>query len=728
MSQQTQDRPAFSSEPPAARPSPLPRTPTVLSFHGIEWDDPYEWVRRDPAALSSTLRQETRWAEAHLGPEARFARELVERSAAGLLSSELGFPQRQGDWWFVTTVADGARLPRIVRVPVTGHAELPTRAAVARDPDAEVLVDFEVELRGRPTTQVGSVQLSRCGRYIGWTEDPTGREQYALAVRDLTTGAVTRSGSTTLSAQFAFSACSRFAYTLALDPANRPSELWTQPTDPGGDPVRLLVEPDERYRLRLSRSSSDAFVFVTATSKTETKNYFLRATDPLGTPQLLTGMIPETVLMLGHLTLAGQDYFTVSASSPTRPNSELLLASVPSAGELSDRDTWRVLLPHAEDRQLSPALALESYLLVGTKEDARNALLVAPLAGVAPEHLGDSFVRVEPWPQADLHLSMAPEWGARSIVISRSSFVLPPAAYAIDLDLPEAPPRLLSPATADAGVPSKDGPYAEERIFAHSHDGVEVPITVVYRPGAQHPDSPALLMGYGAYEVSIEPRYNPMLFPLLDRGIVLAVAHVRGGGEKGQPWHDAGRRLRKLNSVYDFLACRDHLVREGWCGEGRVACQGGSAGGLLVGAALNLAPEKFAAAVLDVPFVDPLTTLLDASLPLTVSDRHEFGDPIADAETFRYLRGYSPYENIRATRYPPVLTFCADHDVRVSPAEALKWVTRLREVADGGPFPLISRDAGHLGSGQLQQNLYDNALRYAWVLGQLLGGEALEPI
>ena len=348
---------------------------------------------------------------------------------------------------------------------------------------------------------------------------------------------------------------------------------------------------------------------------------------------------------------------------------------------------------------------LRSHVLVGTREAGHDAILTARSSDVLQGEA--AFRPIAPWSGSDARLLQAPEWSAEDIFVGRPSFIHPAAAFRVDLN---------DPGTAHLvqGRPDTHDEYVEETLEVRGSDGTWVPMTVVRRADSSG-GAPTVLSGYGAYGVSQERRYNPMMLRLMDRGVTFAVAHVRGGGENGASWHDAARGLEKPRSFDDFLACRDELVRSGIADGDSIVAMGGSAGGLLVAASLNRRPDAFVGVVVDVPFVDPLTTMMMPELPLTVSDRAEWGDPLADPAIARCLLSYSPYHNVQSTSYPPVFAACGLRDSRVSPVEPLKWINELRHRASGGPFVLAVRDAGHSGRSSMDDALHDLALEYAWV-------------
>lgn len=684
----------------------------MSDHHGFVKEDPYEWIRGDSDSLETALEAERAYSDEMLSVIRTAADSLLSGVSSEMLSAELGFPQRQNGNWFMPHQPPGARYPQILKIPVIeGSDRPPTPSDVLDDSlNTEILIDFDLEL-GAEHVSVGSVHMSPCERFVAWTEDRTGKERYILRLRHVSdTGGATIE-IPNVSATAVFSQSGEYIYVLHLDALNRPHEAWRYKTAGPSAGERVLSEDDAAFRLRIERSLSNAFIFITATNRDTTKNFYVSST----AAELRVQRFPESdspsKTTTAHVQIGESDYFALTVTSDTLPNGQLFLAQV-TDGTLGARSEWRVLLEHSDDVDLSPAVALDSFLMIGAKHAARNSILVAKTDSLdSAAH----FERLIPWADANVRLVMSPEWTSQSIVITKASYIEAPAAFQVDLRrLHDAPSVLVEPRS-----PHRGDQYVEDLIWATAADSTLVPITIVYNRQAMRPGAKTLLTGYGAYNVSMEPRYNPLLLQLLDQGVLFAVAHVRGGGENGNLWHSAARRQTKHLSFSDFIACRDHLVETGWSDGERVIAFGGSAGGLLIGGCLAIAPHKFAGAVLDVPFVDPLTTMLDPDLPLTISDRSEWGDPLADSAAYECIASYSPYENIRPVRYPPVLAICGVNDQRVSAVEPLKWINRLRKEALGGPFVLDVKAGGHVGSGSAQENLRTLATSYAWIANAL---------
>jgi oligopeptidase B len=379
---------------------------------------------------------------------------------------------------------------------------------------------------------------------------------------------------------------------------------------------------------------------------------------------------------------------------------------------LSDRMAWVPLIPHRDDTRLLGVDAFADHLVIHLRQNGLTGLRVLRADGSQHEiAFPEPVYRVSP--------GANPEYGARSYRLGYGSLVTPDSVYDCDtgtgeLTLLRRRPVLPLP----GGAEYNPADYEQHRLWATAPDGTRVPVSVVCRAGTPRDGrAPFVLYGYGSYEASIDPGFSIPRLSLLDRGFGYAIAHIRGGGELGRRWYDDGKMLRKINTFTDFVACARHLVSEGWTSPQRLVARGGSAGGLLVGAALNLAPDAYGAVVAQVPFVDPLTSILDPSLPLTVTEWEEWGDPLHDPEVYRYMKSYSPYENVATDRpYPPVLAVTSLNDTRVLYTEPAKWIARLQAEASGGPFLLRTEMvAGHGGRSGRYDAWHEEALVLAWI-------------
>ncbi len=443
----------------------LPRKDTEFRLHGEEWTDPYEWVRGE---TEEALRLEEEYASRHLERYEDAARRLAEAVKDDVVESEFGIPQRQGDWWFVPDLAPGARHPRILRIRAEGM-EPPGRDRIDAG-DAQVLIDFDDVLPGS-YVGVGSVHLSPCERYVAWTEDSTGRESYAVRLRELSTGREIDTGLDGVSSSIVFSQDGDSFFAVHLDSKNRPCEVTRHRTDCPRDSVSVFQEEDERFRVRVSRSSSGELVFVTAASRGVTKNFYLVADDPSNRLIGIDGIADDESATCAHVSCRDGEFLALTVTSPPCPDGALLLAPLQEDRTPAPREEWLTLLAHSEDRRLASALALKDHLLVGVRHNGRNVVLTARCADLGSG--GARFTAIDPWGDADINLAMTPEWDAEEILIARTSLVQKPSLYRVRIDEPTAAHRI-GPQPPESPVP-----YVEEQIHAKAVDGQDVPITVV---------------------------------------------------------------------------------------------------------------------------------------------------------------------------------------------------------------------------------------------------------
>ena len=712
----------------ADRPSSPPlaaRVPVVRTHHGETVADPYDWLRgaQDPAVLAH-LEAENAWAASRTDHLAALRETLFEEVRARTQESDLSVPGREGDWWYYTRTVTGAQHPLVCRAPATdgGWGAPPLTADGQPLPGEQVLLDVEAEAAGHAFFAVGGIALSPDGARLAWSADTTGDERYVLRVRDLATGADLAEEVAGTAGQAVWASDSATLFYLRVDAAWRPHQVVRHrvgaPTDQ--DEV-VLTEDDERFWLSLERTRSGAFVLATAGSKTTAETWALDAADPDGAFALLLGRRTGVDHAVEHAVIGGRGRFLVLHDDGAR---DFRLDMTPDdAVPAAPPQEWTEVLAHEPGRRLEQVDAFAGFLAVGYRREA------LPRAGVLRVDAGDgSRGGLGPLEEVvfDEPLSAVHVLGGRTfdqpvVRLAHTSFTTPAGVF----DLTPATGALELRRRTPVLGGYDPGHYEEHRTWARAADGVAVPVSVVARAGlARDGGAPGVLYGYGAYEVSTDPGFSPSRLSLLDRGVVFAVAHVRGGGELGRAWYEQGRREHKPNTFGDFVAAADSLVEQGWVDGARLVAMGGSAGGLLVGAALNLAPHRFAGVLAGVPFVDPLTTMLDESLPLTVVEQEEWGDPIRDPAAYAVIRGYSPYDNLAPVPHPPVLATTSLHDTRVMFTEPAKWVARLRELdpaGAGAPHVLLRTelDGGHGGRSGRYEAWRERAYEYAWVLDVL---------
>jgi oligopeptidase B len=468
----------------------------------------------------------------------------------------------------------------------------------------------------------------------------------------------------------------------------------------GVDDVLVFEEPDERFWVGVELSRSEKFIVIDANSKVTSEVRVIPSEEPTSEPAVIAERVQGVEYSIEH---HGHRFLILH--NKDAEDFALAYTSADSPGE------WVELIPHTPGTRLESVDAFTRHIVVSQRRDGLTGLRVMGDGST------DTYDMEFAEPLYSVGLTGNPEYDTATVRISYTSMVTPDSVYDVDLVTRSMTLRKRKPVLG--GYDPDD--YEQFRDWATAGDGTRVPISIVARKGVPRDGSaPALLYGYGSYEYSVDPYFSIARLSLLDRGVVFAIAHIRGGGEMGRRWYEEGKLLAKKNTFTDFVACAETLVRHGWTTSGRLVARGGSAGGLLMGAIANLAPEAFAGIVAEVPFVDPLNSILDPELPLTVTEWEEWGNPIESAEVYAYMKAYSPYENVDKLHYPKILAMTSLNDTRVLYHEPAKWIARLRAVAPEGDYLLKTEmGAGHAGPSGRYDSWKEEAFVLAWILDVL---------
>ncbi|MCU1535488.1 MAG: oligopeptidase, partial [Glaciihabitans sp.] len=570
----------------------------------------------------------------------------------------------------------------------------------------QVLLDSNAEAEGHDFFSLGGFDVSGDGRRLLYAVDVVGDERYTLRIRDLDTGSDLPDVIENISGAAVFDATGGFIFYTTVDDAWRPDTVWRHRVGTrSAEDVEVFTEPDERYWVGVGLTRSRRFLVIDAGSKITSESWILDTADPEGEFRVVWPRKQGVEYSVEHAVIDGDDRILIVHNDGAL---DFELVDVAAADPAGDR---RILVPHSPGTRLEAVEAFATFLALEYRREALPRLAVATLDG-SPIAFTELQFTEELF---SVGISANPEWNQPSLRFGYTSFVTPSTVNSYDVgsgvitQLKQQPVLGFTPSL-----------YTQRREWATAADGTRVPISLYYRADllvAGEP-SPLVLYGYGSYETSIDPSFSIPRLSLLNRGVVQAVAHVRGGGELGRDWYEQGKMLTKPNSFSDFVDCARFLTESGLTSPGQLVAQGGSAGGLLMGAVANLAPELFAGILAVVPFVDPLTSILDPSLPLTVVEWDEWGDPLHDPEIYALMKSYSPYENVREARYPQILAETSLNDTRVLYVEPAKWVARLREV--GAPVLLRTEmSAGHGGVSGRYESWRKTAFDYAWVLRAL---------
>ncbi|KGN33130.1 protease [Knoellia sinensis KCTC 19936] len=700
--------------------TPIPSPPIaatrehIREHHGDRVTDPYEWLRdgEDPA-VRAYLDDENAYADsrtAHLKPlrDSIFG-EIKQR----VLETDLSVPVRSGPWWYYSRTVEGQQYAIHARVPVTDPASRPVVAADAAPEGEQVIVDGNAEAGDSEFFSIGALAVSPDHTRLALATDVTGDERFDLVVRDLESGETLDDGIKGIGYGVEFSYDGRTLFYTRLDDAWRPHQLWRHVVgaDPSDD-VLVHEEADERFWMGIGTSRDDRWIIHALGSKTTSEVRLLDATTPT---QDFRVVAPRRDGVEYDVEPAGDRLLIVHNTD--NPDSDLAWAPLGA----TSHEEWVPLLAAGEGERF---LGIDAFDDVAVLSLRREGLTALSLLAADPTHESGYAAPVPvsfDEPIYSVGLGDNPERAQSSLQVVYESFVTPRTV--LDLDIATGERTILKQQPVLGGVDLND--YVQRREWATASDGTQVPISIVHRSGLEPDGShPGLLTAYGAYEHSSDPYFSVARLSLLDRGVIHATAHVRGGGEMGRHWYDNGKLLAKPHTFSDTVACADRLVQLGWVAPDRLGLEGGSAGGLLVGAVVNLAPDRFRVAHASVPFVDALTTILRPDLPLTVGEWEEWGNPLEDPEVYAVMKGYTPYENVAAQGYPAILATTSLNDTRVFFTEAAKWVARLRATVtnDQASRPILLRtemSAGHGGRSGRYAAWEQIAWEWAFVLDQL---------
>ncbi|MFI6509333.1 S9 family peptidase [Streptosporangium sp. NPDC050855] len=677
-----------SQMPPTAK-----KVPSERVHHEDTVVDDYAWltVKDDPDVVAYLEAENayTQEATAHLKP---LQETLFQEIKGRTLETDLSVPTRKGGWWYYSRTEEGKQYGIQCRVAADGETP-PELKADEPLPGEEILLDGNELAGDSDFFSIGTSSVSPDGTLMAYSTNFTGDERFTLRVKNLLTGETLPDEIPGIFYGGAWSADGTSFFYTTVDDAWRPNQVHRHAIgSPAADDVLVHEETDERFWVGIGLSRSERYLILSAGSKITSEVRLLEADDPAGEFRVVRPRETGVEYGVDH---AG-DHFLVLHNREAE-NFELATAPLDAPGD------WTPLIPHRADTRLLDVDAFEGHTVVHFRRSGQTGIRILPRSG-------EPYEIPFPEPIYDVAPSGNAEFVTGRLRLGYTSMITPPSVYDYDLGAGEL--VLLKRKTVLGGYDPDD--YEQFREWATAPDGTQVPISIVLRKGTERP-APTVLYGYGSYEISIDPSFSIARLSLLDRGLVFAVAHVRGGGEMGRHWYENGKFTKKKNTFTDFVAAAEHLKAAGWSGP--VVARGGSAGGLLMGAVANLAPETFAGVVAEVPFVDALNTILDPSLPLTVIEWDEWGDPLHDPEVYAYMRSYTPYENVDDRVYPPILAITSLNDTRVFYHEPAKWIAKLRDVARGGPFLLKTEmGAGHGGRSGRYDAWREEAFTLSWIL------------
>jgi len=681
----------------------LPQPPTpeqrdhVVKAPGGDRVDPWYWLRddeRQDQAMLDYLEAENEYKEAALAHVSELRQTLFEELKGRIKEDDSTVPYFDRGHWYYTRYESGLEYPIFARKP--DHL----------DADEEIVLDVNVQAQGHAFYSVGDMDISLDGRHLVWLEDTVGRRQYEIVFKDLDSGEVSSTGISGVSS-VVYSADPRYVFYVANHPETlRSWQVWRLDTEASkDDPNRQVLvyqEDDEAFYTGIDRTTSDAFVAIFVSSTVSSEMQILRADDPTGEFTVFYPRRRDHEYDADHL---GDRW--IIRTNDNAPNFKIMSAPL---DEHANEAAWTEVIAHDPDRFIHGFDAFDSFLAVSERSNGLRALRILDW------DTGESSLMSFDEPAYAAYLGTNVDQSATTLRYVYTSMTTPTQTW--EIDIPTGTRRLLKQVEVPGGFDAAD--YRTERTWAEASDGTAIPVSLLYhRDTALDGSAPLYQYGYGSYGASMDPTFSTSRLSLVDRGFVYAIAHIRGGQEMGRAWYEQGRLLNKKNTFTDFIAVTDHLVETGRVDPDRVFAMGGSAGGLLVGAVVNMAPEKYRGVIAHVPFVDVVTTMLDESIPLTTNEFDEWGNP-KDETYYDYMLSYSPYDNVVAQDYPAMLVTSGLWDSQVQYWEPTKWVAKLRATKTDDNVLLLhtNMEAGHGGASGRFRRLEQTAMEYAFVLDQ----------
>ena len=686
---------------PAATPPNPEKRPLTQTDHGISRTDEYAWLRaanweevfKDTAMLDPAIRAhldaENIYQATLMADTGGLREKLFSEMKGRIKEDDSSVPMKDGPFAYGSAFRKGGEQPRFFRIPTGGGEET-------------VLLDGDREAQGKAYFRIGGVDHSSDHRLLLWAHDDKGSEFYTLTTRDLASGVDLADHVPDTAGSGAWNARNDGFFYTRLESNHRPSKVFFHPVgnDPADD-VMIHEETDPGFFMSVGDSRTHRWIMISIGDHETSEYHLVPADQPFAKPSLVAARETGTQYDLED----GGDVFFILTNCDGAKDFKIMTAPVADPV----RANWAELVAHEPGRLILSVVAFRDFLVRLERKDGLPRIVVRDRATNA-EHMvsfdEEAF---------SLGMSGSYEYDTDVMRFSYSSMTTPSQLF--DYDMRTRKRTLLK----TQEVPSGHDPehYVTRRLMARSQDGETVPVSLLHhRDTALDGSAPCLLYGYGAYGIAIPAAFNTNCLSLVDRGFVYAIAHVRGGKDKGYAWYDDGKREHKTNTFHDFIAVSRHLVAENYTRHDRIIAQGGSAGGMLIGAVANLEPKLFGGLIGEVPFVDVLNTMLDATLPLTPPEWPEWGNPIVSAQDYALIASYSPYDNVGALEYPPILAVAGLTDPRVTYWEPAKWVARLRDrTTSGNPVLFkINMDAGHAGASGRFSRLEEIAYSYAFAL------------
>ena len=680
-------------EPVLAPQPPIPdQRPTVLTKHGDSRVDPFYWLRqRANPEVIAYLQAENDYTDAVTAPTSALQAKLYGEIVSRVQQTDMSPPVFFKGYWHYSRTVEGL------------DYEIYCRRKETMEAPEEIDLDLNELARDHDYFELGFVERSPDENMVAYAVDFTGNELHELRFRDLASGRDLGDVVEGVYYGSAWSADSRTFFYVRSDKAMRPYQVWRHVLGTAtSEDVLVLEEGDERFELSVEMTKSERYVILTSSSQVTSESRYLRSAEPESDPILIEARRHGIEYSVDHQ----EERFLILTNDGAR-NFRLMAAPLARPG----RDSWHELVPERAGVRLNSIDVHIDHVVLGQRSDGLQRL------EVLDTRTGELHIIDQPDAAYTAYAGSNPVYESPVMRFFYTSLNAPWSTF--DYDMNTRQRILVKEQPVPGGYDRSD--YVTDRLWATAPDGVRVPLSIVYRRGLiTNGANPALLYGYGAYELPSDPMFDPARLSLLDRGFVYAIAHIRGGGEMGREWYEDGKFLSKTNTFDDFIACALELIERGYTNPRGLAIRGRSAGGLLIGAVLNERPDLFACAVAQVPFVDTLTTMLDESIPLTVNEYEEWGDP-NDPEFYEYMKTYSPYDNVRRASYPALLVTAGLNDPRVPFWEPAKWVAKLRLASVSARPILLKTDlgSGHSGPSGRYESWREEAFVSAFVVDQL---------
>ena len=699
--------------PPIAKQEAL-----IREFHGRSFVDEYEWMRnKESQDTLDHLKAENTYTEAKTAHLKQLTENVFEEIKSRVKQTDMSVPSRAGDYWYYGRSEEGKEYGFSCRIPVSEGQdpwEPPVITEEGKPEGEQILLDNNALAEGHDYFALGAASVTKSGRFLAYSTDTEGDERFELFIKDLETGKLLDDHLTDIFYGATW-AGEDYIFYQKVDDAWRPDTVWRHKVGTAqSDDVCVFTEADERFRVGVGSTRSEKYLIIAVGSPLTSEYWVLDMDNPEGEFEVLWERETGVEYDIDHVVRGGKDQWLVTHNAHG-PNFEVSWVDA-NANPLPGIRDLDILVPHNDDVRIE---GVDTYRDFATLSYRRGGIPRVAVMQLVDDHFGD-FEEIN----FDEEIYSAgsagnPEWDAPVIRLSYTSYTQPAQLFQYRIATGER--TLLKEQEVPGGYNADE--YEAYREWAIAKDGTQIPVSIVKRKDlATDSPRPALLYGYGSYEASMDPGFSVSRLSLLDRGMLYVVAHVRGGGEMGRLWYDEGKLMAKKNTFTDFIDVADHLINNQLTSPEVLVAEGGSAGGLLVGAVANMAPDRFKGIQAVVPFVDPLTSILKPELPLTVGEWEEWGDPYHDPEVYDYMATYAPYENVAAQDYPDILAVTSLNDTRVLYVEPAKWIAKLRQVATGGEFLLKTEmAAGHGGVSGRYARWHQTAFEYAWTINKATG-------